>query len=171
MKTLYVGIDMAHAKFDSAASCKQGQRQVASYTNEPNGYRKFAEDIEAIQAVEGKDTVHLIVEPTAGYQAGLLVFAYRKRWRITLVNPLHIRRWAQGMGKRAKTDVQDAIMLAEYGERTQPDPQEEIPADLQALDLLLRRQQDVKELLQSERNRLFNVVSVTSYSPCAGGRV
>jgi len=157
MKILYVGVDMAQAKFDGVAWCKQGQRQVDGYANNADGYRQFAEKLEAQQAAEGADALHLIVEPTAGYQAGLLVFAYRKRWRITVVNPPDIRRWAQGMGKRAKTDVQDALMLAEYGERTQPDPQEEMPADLQALDLLLRRQQDVKELVQSERNRLFNV--------------
>lgn len=157
MKILYVGVDMAEAKFDGVAWRKDGQRQVDSYTNDADGYRSFADKLEAEQAAEGAHALHLLVEPTAGYQAGLLVFAYRKGWRITLVNPLLVRRWAQGMGKRAKTDVQDALMLAEYGERTQPDPQAEMPADLQALDLMLRRQQDIKELLQGERNRLFNL--------------
>ncbi len=157
MKILYVGVDIAQASFDGVAWCKRSQRQIYHYVNETAGYRQFAERIETLRKAEGAEAIHLIVEPTAGYQTGLLLFAYRRGWLVTQVNPLQVRRWAQSAGKRAKTDVQDALMLAEYGERMQPPPQEEVAAELQALDLLLRRQQDVKELLQSERNRHFNL--------------
>ena len=120
----------------------------------------------AQQAAEQATAIHLIIEPTAGYQAQLLVFAYRQGWRITVVNPLDIRRWAQGPGHRAKTDRQDALMLAEYGAQTQPEPQNAVPPEVQALDLLLRRQHDLKELLQSERNRRFNLAD-QPYLPAA----
>ncbi|MCL4829862.1 MAG: transposase [Caldilinea sp.] len=157
MNILYVGVDIAQASFDGVAWCKRAPRQVEHYANATAGYHQFGERIETLRKAEGAEAVHLIVEPTAGYQTGLLLFAYRQGWKVTQVNPLQVRRWAQSAGKRAKTDVQDALMLAEYGERMQPPPQEEVAAELQALDLLLRRQQDVKELLQGERNRLFNL--------------
>ncbi|GIV71431.1 transposase [Caldilinea sp.] len=113
--------------------------------------------VEALRRAEGASAIHLILEPTAGYQAALVLFAHRRGWRITQVNPLQVRRWAQGAGRRAKTDVQDALLLAEYGERMQPAPQEQTPPEIQELDLLLRRRQDVEDLLQRERNRLFTL--------------
>lgn len=85
---------------------------------------------------------------------------------MTLVNPLHVRRWAEGTGKRAKTDRLDALMLAEFGACTQPPAQEELPATLQQLDFLLRREQELTQLLQSERNR-FGILSTQPNLPAA----
>lgn len=157
MSVRYVGIDMAQASFMAVGWRKQGAQVVRPYPNNHDGYKAMSDDLHNESEAEAGQTIHLIVEPTGGYQAGLLLFAYRQGWQITLVNPLHVRRWAEGMGKRAKTDRQDALMLAEFGVATQPPAQEELPVPIQQLDLLLRRQQDVRSLLQAERNRLFTL--------------
>lgn len=40
----------------------------------------------------GTTVIHLIIEPTGGYEAQLVVEAYRRHWLVTLVNPLTVRR-------------------------------------------------------------------------------
>jgi transposase len=39
---------------------------------------------------------------------------------VSVVNPLPIKRFAQTKLKRTKTDLVDAALIAEYGERMQP---------------------------------------------------
>lgn len=80
MKTLYMGVDMAKSDFEGVAWCKPGDREVKNYANTREGYEAFASAMDALQAATGAKQLHLIIEPTGGYQAGLLLFAYRKGW-------------------------------------------------------------------------------------------
>jgi len=73
---------------------------------------------------------------------------------VTQVNPLAVRRWAQGRGKRVKTDRADALVLAQFGLETNPAPQRPLDDAAAELDTLLRRQTDLEKLLRSEANRL-----------------
>ena len=100
--------------------------------------------------------IHLVLEPTGGYELGLVTFAHQQGWLVSLPNPKQVRRWAEGVGKRAKTDQQDARLLAEFGAKYQPKPQQQMPAHIRQLDSLLRRQDDLEKLLRAERNRQQN---------------
>src|SRR5262249_46172037 len=60
------------------------------------------------------------------------------------------------MNFRTKTDLVDAKMLAEYGFRNQPAPQDLLARSVRELDYLLRRRQDLEKTLRMERNRLAN---------------
>ena len=73
---------------------------------------------------------------------------------MTLVNPLHVRRFAQSQGRRAKTDPLDAEVLALYGRINQPAPQQMMAADAADLEALQGRRDDLVKLLRAERNRL-----------------
>ena len=99
-------------------------------------------------------TLHLVVEPTGGYELPLVAFAYEQGWAVSLPNPRQVRDWAKGMGQRAKHDRQSARLLARYGATCRPQPQ--IPAlatEVSELDSLLKRRQDLQDLLQQEKNR------------------
>lgn len=76
--------------------------------------------------------------------------AYRRQWLVTLVYPLTVRRWAQGRGKRVKSDRADALVLAHFALETNPAPQQPIAEAVAELDTLLRRQTDLETLLHSE---------------------
>lgn len=148
--THYIGIDIAKESF-TAAVWEQAPGQVlGEYANTPVGY-------EALQVAIGKrEDVALVVEATGGYELGLLVFAYERTWQVCLPNPKQVRRWAEGLGRRAKTDRQDALLLARFGVEQCPPAQEQVPAIIQELDDLLRRREDLEKLLRSENNRLLN---------------
>ncbi|MEZ4673433.1 MAG: hypothetical protein R2932_04220 [Caldilineaceae bacterium] len=101
------------------------------------GYVALQEQVERLQAGLGAETVHLILEPTGGYEVGVALFAYAQGWVVTKPNPLTLRRWAEGVGYRAKTDPIDAC--AEYGYLMEPDGHALVPFFVRELDYLLRR--------------------------------
>lgn len=151
---LVVGVDIGKAEF-VAATVWSGQHEYAGKTpNTPEGCAAFVKRMEELQQTWGAEAIHLLIEPTGGYELGLMTEAYRRHWRVTLVNPLNVRHWQQGRGKRGKTDRLDAMMLAAFGAEHNPPAQQPVEEAAAQLDSILRRQDDLTKLLQSERNRL-----------------
>jgi transposase len=163
MQTLYVSADVALEHLDLAAASTPATRtSLGRVENTAAGWQAMAVAVGELahksqQSDDPIETIHLIIEPTGGYEEGLLYFAYTQQWLVTLVNPLQVRRWAEGQGVRAKTDRQDALLLAWYGAATQPSPQDPMDEGAAALDELLRRRSDLEQLRQAERNRLGQV--------------
>jgi transposase len=149
-----VGVDSAKASFTTATVWVGKITYQGEAVNSPSGCSVFADGIERQAQACGATVIHLIIEPTGGYEAQLVAEAYRRGWWVTQVNPLDVRRWAQGRGKRVKTDRADALVLAQFGLETNPAPQRPLDDAAAALDSLLRRQTDLEKLLHAERNRL-----------------
>lgn len=154
MTRVYVGVDVSKAKLDVAVAWSAQVRQaVGQYANSEGGIAKLAQRVIEWGQTHGEVTLQLVVEPTGGYEARLVRWAYTQGWQVTLVNPLQVRRWAQGMGVRAKTDAVDADVLSWYGAATQPASQEPMGEAAEQLDELLRRRSELEQLRQAERNR------------------
>ena len=62
----------------------------------------------------------LVMEATGRYQHLLAEKAFEKDFPVCVVKPLSVRRYAQAIGKTAKTDRIDAQVIAEYGAIIQP---------------------------------------------------
>jgi transposase len=155
MPTLYLGVDVALEHLDVATATTAASRLgLGRFDNTPTGWAAIAEQAHQVVEHQQITTVHLVLEPTGGYEAGLCDFAYAQGWQVTLVNPLQVRRWASGQGVRAKTDRQDALMLAWYGASMHPAAQDPMEEGAAELDELLRRRDDLEKLRQAERNRL-----------------
>lgn len=69
-------------------------------------------------------------------------------------NPRQVRQWAHGTGQRAKTDRQDAWLLARFGAAQQPAPHRPLALEVSELDSLLQRGQELEQMIQQEKNRL-----------------
>ena len=65
-----------------------------------------------------------------------------------------VKDWAKGSGWRGKTDKLDAMMLAQYGVEKNPSAYQPLSANMQELNDLVTRGEELKKLLRSERNRL-----------------
>jgi transposase len=153
MERLCVGVDIAKATF-SAAYWWQGQGySLGSFPNTPAGFAALAELLRQAQLARGSAQIHLILEPTGGYELPLARFALQQDWLISLPNPRHVRDWARGIGRRAKTDPQDALLLARYGYERVPALWRPLPAAVAELEELLRRKDDLEQMLRQERNR------------------
>lgn len=154
MHKLIVGVDSAKASFTTATVWAEQISYQGETANTPAGCASFAAAIEQQGKAVGAEVIHLVIEPTGGYEAQLVAQAYQRGWWVTQVTPLDVRRWAQGRGKRVKTDRADALVLAQFGFETAPAPQQPLDDTVTALDTLLRRQTDLEKLVRSERNRL-----------------
>lgn len=154
MTSVYVGVDVSKAKLEVARAESAQQRQpVGRFDNTDAGIAQLVQRVTALGQTQGDVTLHLVVEPTGGYEARLVAAAYAQGWQVSVVNPLQLRRWAEGMGVRAKTDRVDAQVLSWYGAATQPAGQEPMGEAAQQLDELLRRRDELEQLRQAERNR------------------
>ena len=154
MSTLWVGIDVAKASLAVATLWQTERFHLGEFSNEPAGFTALATQIQAEQARCGATTVQWVVEPTGGYELALVTFAQEQGWLLSLPHPRQVRQWAQGIGQRAKTDRQDALLLARFGAAQQPPPHRPLALEVSELDSLLRRRQDLEQMLQPEKNRL-----------------
>lgn len=73
---------------------------------------------------------------------------------VLVVNPSHVRSYADALGKRAKTDPIDAAVIAAFVKATQPEIRPLADAATRALSELVGRRRQVIQMLVAERNRL-----------------
>jgi transposase len=119
--------------------------------------RRFGQDAEGWQGlcrmVAEQPTPLVVMEATGGLERPAARLLSAAGIAIAVVNPRHIRQFAEGLGWLAKTDRLDAALLARYGALAQPaarPPLSAAPARLQAL--VLRRRQ-LAQQVNTEGNR------------------
>ena len=138
---MYIGIDVSKNFVDVANSC--GSVSLSRVT--PGAAASFLAD---------KGVCLAVVEGTGGYERAMVDALHEVGVAVAIVNPRQVRDFAKSMGKRAKTDKLDAMLLARFAEIIQPQPtmpQKACHSQLKAL--VTRRRQLLKDLTQ-EKNRL-----------------
>lgn len=141
--TTFIGLDVGKAAIEVFIT---GLDQTRTITNDRSGLAALLRQIRKIA------NVHVILEATGGYERLAHEILLKAGISASVVNPIEVRQFIRGMGRRAKTDAIDAAMLAEFGRVRRPAPTPLPPAELQRLSELLtyRRQ------LIDERTRLTN---------------
>jgi transposase len=143
---LFVGIDVAKAKLDLARS--DADRTV-TIANDAAGVRQVVQQLRAA----GAALAVIVVEATGGLERPLLDALLDADLPVALVNPGHVRHFAKGMGKLAKTDAVDAKVLVEFARRAAPrlaKKRSKNRAELEAL-VTCRRQLTLVRTEQSNR--------------------
>jgi transposase len=171
MQTLCVGVDVAKATLAVAVWQEGAGRSLGEFPNTPTGFARLALVLGQAQPAAGAETIHLALEPTAGYELALAGFALEQGWRVSMPNPKQLRDWAKGLGQRAKTDAQDALLLAHFAAERQPPPWQPLPPEGSELESLLERQRDLEHLLQQERNRKEALSVRPGVAPSVGPNV
>jgi transposase len=98
----------------------------------------------------------LALEPTNRYHLGLAEAAYARGHEVYLIDPYRLSHYRAGLGRRAKTDAQDAQLLARFLERELGElrPWEPmIPGQQRFWQLLKRRASLVRCKVQLNRKR------------------
>ena len=149
----YLGIDVSKAKLDCLLwKTPAGKRKSKSLPNTPAGIQGLLawlakQDIGAAQ-------VHVVMEPTGVYHEAAAFALSEAGIRVSLVNPLHLRRYAQSLGVLSKNDATDAAMLARFGQERRPEPWQPPSAAVRHLQALLARRDALAQDVQREQNRL-----------------
>lgn len=116
----------------------------------PNTHEGIQQLLESLQS-SGVDIV--VIEATGGLQHHVATALAAAGLAVAVVNPRQVRDFARAAGQLAKTDRIDALILALFGLRLQPQPRV-LPdeAALELADKLARRTQLV-EMRVAEKNR------------------
>jgi transposase len=118
--------------------------------------RRFANDLKGFKSLigwlGGFQVVRIVFEPTGAYHHGFERRMGEAGFALAKVNPRQARRFAEAIGRHAKTDAVDAAMLARFGALIEPPAR---PIISQALD-------QMKELHVARRALVRDRVAATN---------
>ena len=139
-----IGIDVSKGTFD-AWSKSLGHK---SFKNEKKGFSDLF--------IWGGDQAHYVMESTCSYHIQLAVYLFERNCKVSVVNPLPVKRYMQMKLQRLKTDKSDAKMLSFYGAAEEPKlwkPEasyiQECKLIMSTVELYLRQQTALKNKLDN----------------------
>ncbi len=141
----YVGIDVSKARLDVAVESTGECWNVANDETEVSGL---------VTRLSRMALGRVVVEATGGQERRLVECLSAAGLPVSLVNPQQVRHFARGLGRRAKTDRIDALVLARFGQVTQPLLYVRPSDQEEALAALVERRQQLVNDLTAEKNRL-----------------
>lgn len=138
--TTFIGLDVGKTHIEVS------MEKPRTVTNDRTGLAALARQLGKIP------NAHVILEATGGYERLAHEVLTKAGIPTSVVNPVEVRQFIRGMGRRAKTDTIDAGMLAEFG-RVRCPAATPLPSDEEQRlsELLTYRRQ-----LIDERTRLSN---------------
>jgi transposase len=123
-----------------------GQHLVVS--NDPPGLAQLATRLEA-------EPPRLIVLEASGGSERLAAIALIERGLpVAVVNPRQTRKFAQAIGRLAKTDKIDAAVLAHFADAIRPAARAVVDGTLDRLQTLLARRRQLAVMRNAEKQRL-----------------
>lgn len=147
----YAGVDICKDALDVSLVGRSPER----YDNHAAGITGL---IKSLSKIPGP--VHVICEPSGGYERELLEALWAANIPVSLVNAARVRSFARAQGLLAKTDEIDASMLREFGELLQPAVNEAPSQARQRLAALVQRREQLVNLLTMEEQRLMQTRDV-----------
>ena len=153
--TIFVGIDISKDVFDVYDS-KSGHYQ---YSNDEKGFRLFKKSI----------TIDhwCVMEATGCYHQQLAIYLFDNGLRVSVINPLIIKRFIQMKLNQVKTDKSDAKMICRYGEEQALDLWSPEPGYIVESKTL----QGVVRLYFKQRTALKNTLHAMSTSKRGKGKL
>ena len=104
----YFGIDISHLVFDVTDS--HGNHY--QFSNKPIGFRKFSRLLDSDS--------HCVMEATGYYHCQLAYHLLESGIRVSVENPLSVKRFIQMKLSKVKTDKSDSRLICEYAEQMAP---------------------------------------------------
>src|SRR5690348_15558449 len=112
-----------------------GKLKSKAVPNTPVGFRTLLEWLVKQKAPEP----FVVMEPTGVYHEAAALALTDAGLKLALVNPAQLRKFAQGLGVKTKTDKADSAVLARYGATQQPAAWVPPSASVRRLKALLTR--------------------------------
>lgn len=95
----------------------------------------------------------VVLEATGGYERLAAAELAAGGFAVLIVNPAHVRAYARAIGRHAKTDAIDAMVIADFVRATQPRLRALRDAQTVALSQLVARRRQIMAMIVAEQNR------------------
>lgn len=149
-----LGIDISKEKFD--VTLLGGSQPVAGqFDNDAAGFDRLQRWLQKRRV----EQLQACMEATGAWWEELALFLHEAGYQVSVVNPKLIKRHAESIMQRNKTDRQDAATIADYCLRQTPGLWTPPPEANRRLRALVRHLQSLKEDRTRESNRLKAHVS------------
>jgi transposase len=142
---VFIGIDVSKDKLDIAVI---PQDLFFSETNDATGHGALVQRLLELQPKV------ILIEATGGYENAAVAALGLAHLPVKVINPRQARDFAKALGKLAKTDKIDAIVLAQFAQMVQPQPTTLPDAMQHKLSNLVTRRHQLIDMLVMEKNRL-----------------
>ena len=155
-KVLYVGIDVAKAKFDVSFTI-DGTTCIYYQTieNEEGGFKKLVKEIKKIQKKCKVKKAHICMEATGIYHCGLCEYLQEHSDLIvSVVHPVQSKSFSRSHLIRTKNDKIDSMILAQYGFTNKPKPISKLPKNIKQLRTLVRYENSLVKLINQAHGQL-----------------
>jgi transposase len=106
--TKFFGVDVSMETFDVSTP---DQKHV-QFSNNQQGYGSLVKLLDSES--------HCVMEATGAYHQKLAFWLFSQGRKVSVVNPIVIKRFAQMRLRLAKTDKADACMIRQYAEAEKP---------------------------------------------------
>lgn len=147
-----VGIDISKDRLD-VACLPAAVHALPAFANDAKGHAALVKRLRRVSPRL------IVLESTGGYQRMLVAALAAAGLPVVVVNPRQVRDFARALGVLAKTDAIDAMVLARFGEKVNPEARPLPDAESTALADLLARRRQLVELRTAESNRLGQAAS------------
>jgi len=145
---LIIGIDVSKKKLD--LSIYNGdQHKALCINNDKKSIEKMLKSF-----VSKKDDCLFVMEATGVYHLRLATLLHEQGFKVGVINPLIIKRFAQMKMIRAKTDAVDAKLIAQYGYEQKVSLFQPRSIERQKIIKILRAIDALIETKESYHNRL-----------------
>jgi len=145
MSGTYIGIDISKERLDVAALPSGLKWQ---FSNDEAGLNKL------LVKLKKQFPTLIVMEPTGGFEAPLASILTAEGLPVAIVNARQIRDYARAVGKLAKTDSLDAMVIAEFAQKVEPEVRQLRDEENQEIKDMVSRRRQLMEMLTAEKNRL-----------------
>lgn len=147
--TPILGIDIAKDTFQASLR-HAGPPAAGEFHNTPAGFKQLAAWLKKRQTGQ----VWACLEATGRYGAALAEYLHAQGHRVSVVNPLAIKRYGESQLTRNKSDTADAALIADYCATQQPRLWSPPTPEVRELRELLHQYDALQASRQQTRNRL-----------------
>lgn len=145
MAAVVAGIDVSKEHLDV---CLRPEGEAFTVSRDPAGLDDLVVRLLPVQPVV------VALEATGGFESVVAAALSAAGLPVVIVNPVQVRQFARALGKRAKTDLIDAAVIAHFAEATNPDVRPLPDEATQLLAALLDRRRQIVQMIVAERQRL-----------------
>lgn len=150
-----VGVDVSKAKLDCVwlRDAQTNKIKTKVVGNDRKGHQALTQWLTTTLKAAPED-IWVVMEATGVYHEALAHTLYQQGFAVSVENPAKIKDFGKSLGATHKTDKQDSVVIAYYGERLRPSLWHPEPQEIRALKALITRLQALEMDYQRESNRL-----------------
>ncbi len=151
MSKIFFGIDISKSNFDASLLLEQ-KIKTKKFSNNRSGFENLEDWLKVCNI--SIENVHACMEATGIYWEELANFLYNINCTVSVVNPTKVKGFGMSELSRTKTDCADSRLIARFCKAMHPPAWQPIKPEYKELQQLVRRLEDLQNLLQMEKNHL-----------------